>query len=96
VEKTSFAETIANAIDEQQNQAKPREHRCETCKFAERNAEPNDGDSQFECHRMPPRAQALIAATHSGPRPIGTIATFPPVGPNNWCGEWAPQMAVMS
>lgn len=97
MDKTAFQDAIADAMD-QPTEIKKRPRRCENCKFAEINtgAEPGDGQSGFECHRMPPRAQALLAQGRDGPRPVGTFASWPPVLADNWCGEWQPVIANLS
>ena len=60
-----------------------REQECRNCKFAY--SEPG----QLFCRRMPPSATPILAAGPDG-RPIvlGAVANFPPMQPNQWCGEW--------
>lgn len=69
-----------------------RAERCETCRYAHNNGtEAGPGNTPFACHRLPPVAQALLAPNgQGGISRAGSISTFPPVDPNEWCGEWAP------
>lgn len=65
---------------------------CATCRFARNNGtEASPGNTPFTCHRRPPVAQAVLAPNgQGGIARAGSISTFPPVDPDEWCGEWAP------
>jgi hypothetical protein len=66
---------------------------CATCKFGDVDTE---GDGFLLCRRNPPRATPIIAGSPTGPKVLGTISSLPRVGPNEWCGEWSPAMAIAS
>jgi hypothetical protein len=66
---------------------------CETCRHSTLDA------SNLYCRRYPPVAQLITV-----PRQIlqGTeinlqnMASFPPVQPAQWCGEWAPEFGALN
>lgn len=70
--------------------AKPilRPARCETCKHAT----VRPGGSGKECRAEPPTVAILPGP---GGQPL-TMAAFPPVRDDHWCGRWAARLETMS
>lgn len=63
--------------------AAAQEECCGKCKFAVPN-----GD-HFACHRLPPTAQTIIGTNAAGQaQPLGSVASWAPVGASEWCGEF--------
>jgi hypothetical protein len=55
---------------------------CSRCHFAHQNVH------SLECRLKPPHVQPLIGVDRGMPKHIGTLSLFPPVGDDNWCGEF--------
>lgn len=61
-----------------------RAHRCETCKYAEREG---GVSKNYACHKGPPAVSIL--PSNKGPMPL---TAFPMVQPDQWCGAFEPKI----
>lgn len=52
-----------------------------------------DGRTRY-CRAHPPSVQAIIVQTPAGPQMAGTVANFPAVQEDWWCGEWRPRVGA--
>jgi hypothetical protein len=65
-----------------------RSHRCEVCKYAEKE---NPAHPHYSCHRNPPVASIL--PSNKGPQ---TLSAFPIVRPEQWCGAFEPKISQVN
>jgi hypothetical protein len=65
--------------------------RCAVCKFYR----PHGHTAPVAaCHRLPPQAQLIVAKGADGKHVhVATIADWPPVLPDMWCGEFKRSLA---
>jgi hypothetical protein len=70
-----------------------RQNRCETCGYAER---PNPSTQALECHAGPPGVGIIMMARPGRPPQPEPVAAFPPVRPEQWCGQWKPKVGMLS
>lgn len=65
---------------------KVRFEKCSTCKWAE------PAEQVYFCHRNPPMV-TVLTDPNGQPTPV---AAWPPVRPDQWCGEHTPSLELAS
>ena len=71
----------------------PHEGRCASCRFAAASFEEHRSEGLF-CRRYPPTSHMVPSLSIALPKDhlgIGIQSTWPPVGPEEFCGEYAPR-----
>lgn len=67
-----------------------RQDHCAICAFVDR-----DQSGQLYCRANPPSVQVIPVPVPEGVQ-MRTIAVFPPVQPQQWCGQWKPALMIAS
>lgn len=71
---------------------------CDTCKYARKQAMPQQGRVQLICYYAPPFVVPLISYVQNEgglmPQPIGGFNARPEVQPMDWCGHHTPAIVV--
>lgn len=77
--------------DENQTEEKEQPNGCASCDYSEEMSA--DGINKvLTCRRYPPQLFAFpVPGRVQGSMSISVNSQFPTVGPDAWCGEWAPQ-----
>jgi hypothetical protein len=64
-----------------------RAERCEKCRFASAIA----NKVELECRRLPPTVSTMVIGTNrQGGVNLHSVAAWPHMTPNAWCGEFKP------